>query len=145
MLKKCIKIKTNNAEFYTKKDNLEALKRFVELSKYQVSTTMADEKFILGIDDLSRIICEEKYNQKSNSFHCNKSNLVNNKKMTQKHIERLLLTGEVVSLNDIRSVDDLSKLTSAYLCNNFKLVRKKMTDNGKTIIRHSRGVYQMID
>lgn len=144
-------IKTkDHKKFFTYEKNFPQLIEFsktfnAEISKVQIP----NEIEVLELEELAPALCEKKsqitdytiLEVKLKPKDTRKDILFRSKKI-QKYIENKLLNKETVSLKDLTK--KFKGITTACLCNHFKLIRNKMALKGLSFTKIGGGKYKLV-
>jgi len=151
-MKQCLMIKTkDHKKFFTYEKNLPQLIEFSKTFGAEISTVqISNEVEVLELEELAPALCE----MKSQKVDCkileiklrpkdNRQNILHRAKKIQKYIQDSLMSGKTVSLKNLVQKYKNQKLTTACLCNHFKLIREKMESEGCLFIKTGGGSYKM--
>ena len=148
-MKQCLMIETkDHKKFFTYEKNLPYLIQFsktfnAEISKVQIPS----EAEVLELEQLAPALCEKKSQNVDYkilsmklSSRTKRRKIISRAKKIQNYIQDRLLTGEVVSLSELSH--KFRDLTSACLCNHFKLTRDAMIKEGHKFVKIGGGKYR---
>lgn len=148
-MKQCLMIETkDHKKFFTHEKNFPQLIEFsktfnAEISKVQIPS----EAEVLELEELAPAVCEKKsqkmeYTVLETIQHRSKrKGILSRAKKIQKHIQQTLLSGKIVSLKELNK--KYKGLTSACLCNHFKLTRESLRVQGYGFIKVGGGKYRI--
>lgn len=149
-MKQCLMIETkDHKKFFTYEKNFPQLIEFsktfnAEISKVQIPS----EAEVLELEELAPALCEKK-SQKVDykvlemklSPKIKRRKILSRAKKIQTYIQSKLLAGDTVSLKELTC--KFKDLTSACLCNHFKLIREAMEKEGHNFIKTGGGKYKV--
>ena len=144
-MKQCLMIKTKDKKkFFTYERNLPQLIEFSKTFNAEISIVqILSETNILELEELAPALCEKK-SQKATYKVIEvklKPQKTTNAKKIQSYIKKSLLNGKIVSIKSLKQ--RFNGLTTACLCNNFKLIRNYLTNQGLSIEKIGQGAYRL--
>ncbi len=151
-MKQCLMIKTKDQKkFFTYEKNLPQLIEFSKIFGAEISTVqIPPDTEILELEELAPALCEKK-SQKADYKILEiklrpketRRKILSRAKKIQKYIQRNLVCGKVVSLKNLSKKYKSQKLTSACLCNHFRITRKEMESQGFIFEKVGGGKYRV--
>jgi len=152
-MKQCLMIKTkDHKNFFTHEKNLPQLIEFSRTFNAEISTVqISSEVEVLELEELAPALCEMK-SQKTDYKILeiklrpkeDRRKILYRARKIQKHIHDSLIKGKTVSLKGLINKYKNQKLTTACLCNHFKLTRDKMESEGYLFVKTGGGSYKVI-
>ncbi len=148
-MKQCLMIETkDHKKFFTHEKNFPQLIEFsktfnTEISKVQIPS----EVEVLELEELAPAVCEKKSQKieytilETIKHRSKRKGILSRAKKIQKHIQQTLLSGKIVSLKELNK--KYKGLTSACLCNHFKLTRENLRLQGYGFIKVGGGKYRI--
>jgi hypothetical protein len=136
---------------FTHEKNLPQLMEFSKTFGAEISTVqIPSESEVLELEELALALCEKKTQKVEYTLleiklqpKRDRKTILSRAKKIQKHIEKNLLNGEVVSLKKLSNKFKNKQLTVACLCNHFKIVRLKMEKQGRVFVKIGGGKYKL--
>ena len=145
-------IKTKDQKkFFTHEKNLPQLIEFSKIFRAEISIVQIPETTeILTLEQLAPALCEKKQ-QKSNyevirviNKKQKRQNIIKRANLIQKTIKNLLSNVKIVSLKQINKKLKKHKLTTACLCNHFRIARKALENQGFQVVKIGFGKYKLV-
>jgi len=150
-MKLCLMIQMkDNKKFFTHEKNFPQLIEFSKIFNAEISTVqIPNEAEVLDLEELAPALCEKKSQKtdykiieiKLGPRKKSRKNILSTSKGIQKHIEKSLLKGNVVSLKQL--TQKYKELTSACLCIHFRKIRGHLEKQGYTFVKVGGGKYKL--
>lgn len=151
-MKQCLMIETKDKKkFFTYEKNLPQLIEFSKIFGAEISTVqIPPETEILELEELAPALCEKK-SQKTNynilevklKSKETRRVILSRARKIQKYIQNNLISGKTVSLRELSKHYKKQKLTTACLCNHFKIIRQEMESIGYVFEKIGGGKYKL--
>lgn len=151
-MKQCLMVKTKDQkQCFTHEKNLDQLMAFSKTFGAEISTVqIPSESEVLELEELALALCEKKTQKVEYTLlevklqpKSDRKTILSRAKKIQKYIEDCLTNGETVSLKTLTQKFKNKQLTTACLCNHFKIIRKKMEDQGHVFVKIGGGKYRL--
>jgi len=153
--KTCILVRTKDKrKFLTEEENIPMLKEFSETFKAEVLLVKLLEENskvkTLPLAKLAPAFCDSNYDQTPPNHEVirrvfpkrTRSSIRKDAAKIQKYIVTKLTSGKSVSLKELKEkFKDSLVVTDACLCNHLTMARKKLIDDGYSIIKKGAGTY----
>lgn len=152
MSQKCLLIRTKDGrDFLTYYKNLPCVIEFVKTFHAEVfKTTALKNQKVMELKSLTTAICDPQY---KGQVQCGKisrlypspskgrKNIIKEAQTIRSYISKSLMSGDTVSLKELKKKYQKLELTDACLCNHMAVVRKELSKSGCLIRKIGAGMY----
>lgn len=154
-MNRCILIKTkDNRSFLTHEKNLNCLIEFAKTFGAEMFTVIpASKSLVLDLEPLTSALCNPEYKDNP-EYKClkkifpsqnrDRSSILRDAELIRSFIREKFISGESVSLKELKEMYKKHNLTDACLCNHMTSVRNTLTSEGYAFRKIGAGNYCLV-